>query len=81
VLEKRFRQHLKHSALEEIRRVRTDQIARMLVETELSVSQIAETLGFEDVQHVARYFRAGKGLSPLAYRKRLGRKHAGKLYS
>jgi LacI family transcriptional regulator len=77
VLEKRFRKYLKHSALEEIRRVRTDQIARMLVETELPVSQIAETLGFEDVQHVARYFRAGKGLSPLAYRKMHGRKHAG----
>lgn len=78
VLEKRFRGFLKHSALEEIRRVRTDQIARMLVETELPVGQIAETLGFEDVQHVARYFRAGKGLSPLAYRKLHGRKHAGR---
>ena len=81
VLEKRFREYLKHSALEEIRRVRTDQIARMLVETELPVGQIAETLGFEDVQHVARYFRAGKGLSPLAYRKTRGRKHAGKAHS
>ena len=77
VLEKRFRGFLKHSALEEIRRIRTDQIARMLVETELPVGQIAETLGFEDVQHVARYFRAGKGVSPLAYRKQHGRKHAG----
>ncbi len=77
VLEKRFRVYLNHSALEEIRRVRTDQIARMLVETELPVGQIADTLGFEDVQHVARYFRAGKGLSPLAYRKLHGRKHAG----
>ncbi len=78
VLEKRFRAFLKHSALEEIRRVRTDQIARMLVETELPVGQVAETLGFEDVQHVARYFRAGKGISPLAYRKKHGRKHAGR---
>jgi LacI family transcriptional regulator, galactose operon repressor len=75
-LEKRFRTHLKHSILREIRRVRTDQIARMLAETELPVSQIAETLGFEDVQHVARYFRAGKGLSPLAYRRLHGRKQA-----
>jgi len=77
VLEKRFRAYMKHSALEEIRRIRTDQIARMLVETELPVGQIAEMLGFGDVQHVARYFRAGKGLSPLAYRKTRGRKHAG----
>ena len=49
----------------------------MLVETELPVSQIAETLGFEDMRHVARYFRAGKGLSPLAYRKTHGRKQTG----
>ena len=60
------------------RRSQVERVARrMLVETELPVGQIAETLGFEDVQHVARYFRAGKGLSPLAYRKTHGRKHAG----
>jgi LacI family transcriptional regulator len=81
VLEKRFRVYLKCSALEEIRRVRTDQIARMLAETELPVGQIAETLGFKDMQHVARYFRAGKGLSPLAYRKLHGRKEAGRAQS
>lgn len=72
VLEKRFRRILNRSALEEIRRVRTDLIARMLVETTLPVAEIAESLGFDDLQHVARYFRAGKGLSPLAYRKKLG---------
>ena len=54
VLEKRFRKILNHSTLQEIRRVRTDQIARLLVETNLPVATIAETLGFEDVQHVAR---------------------------
>jgi LacI family transcriptional regulator len=59
VLEKRFREYLKHSALEEIRQVRTDQIVRMLVETGLPVGQIAGTPGFEGVQHAARYFRAG----------------------
>ena len=72
-LEKRFRKFLNRSALQEIRRVRTDQIARMLLETDLSVGDIAQDLGFEDMQHVARYFRAGKGITPLAYRKRLGR--------
>jgi len=42
----------------------------------LPVATIAESLGFEDVQHVARYFRAGKGMSPLAYRKSYGRYRA-----
>ena len=44
--------------------------------TNLPVATIAETLGFEDVQHVARYFRAGKAMSPLAYRKTYGRYRA-----
>ncbi|MCX7868275.1 MAG: AraC family transcriptional regulator, partial [Limisphaera sp.] len=68
-LEKRFRRLLGRSVLHEIRRVRTDQIARMLVETDLPVAEIAQRLGFTDVQHVARYFRAAKGMSPLAWRK------------
>lgn len=72
VLEKRFRKLLGYSALQEIRRVRTDQIARLLVETDLPVARIAETLGFDDVQHVARYFRGAKRVSPLAYRKTHG---------
>jgi LacI family transcriptional regulator len=71
-LEKRFRKLLGRSVLDEIRRVRTDQIARLLVETDLPVAQIADLLGFVDTQHIARYFRAGKHTSPLAYRKAYG---------
>ena len=58
--------------LDEIRRVRTDQIAQLLVETDLPVAQIADLLGFADTQHIARYFRADKHTSPLAYRKTYG---------
>ncbi len=71
-LERRFRLGMGSSILDEIRRARTDQIARMLIETALPVSQIAESLGFDDVQHFARYFRAGKLMSPLAYRRKYG---------
>jgi LacI family transcriptional regulator len=71
-LERRFRQETNSSMLREIRKVRTDQIARMLVETTLPVAQIADSLGFEDVQHFARYFRSGKQISPLAYRRKYG---------
>jgi LacI family transcriptional regulator len=74
-LEKRFRRILGRSILEEIRRVRTDQIARLLVETDLPVSAIADLLGFPQVQHVARYFRATKGLSPGRYRQMYGRQN------
>ena len=68
-LENRFRNLLGHSVLDEIRRVRTDRIARLLADTDLPVARIADTLGFEDAQHFARYFHAVKGLTPLAYRQ------------
>ena len=69
-LEKRFRRELGYSVLDDIRRVRTDKMAQLLVETQLPVCEIAETLGFGDAQHFARYFRAVKNMSPLAYRKK-----------
>ena len=69
-LERSFRRQLGGSILKEIRRQRTDEIARLLVETNLPVTRIAESLGFADVQHFARYFRAGKKTSPLAFRKK-----------
>ena len=72
VLERRFRQQMGGSILKEIRRQRTDQIARLLLETNLPVTRIADSLGFADAQHFARYFRAAKKMSPLAFRKTAG---------
>jgi LacI family transcriptional regulator len=72
-LERRFRKRMGVSVLHEIRRVRTDEMARLLLETSLPVSQIAEKLGFEDDQHFARYFRAARKLRPLAFRKAYGK--------
>ena len=46
VLERRFRREFNSSIQAEIRRVRTDQIARLLVETHLPVSKIAASLQF-----------------------------------
>ncbi len=71
-LERRFRTEIGHSILEEIRRLRTDQIARLLVESRLPIGRIADVMGFEDVQHFARYFRSSRQISPLAYRRMFG---------
>ena len=68
-LERRFREQMGGSILKEIRRQRTDQIARLLVESNQPVARIAESLGFADAQHFSRYFRAAKKMSPLAFRK------------
>lgn len=67
-LEKRFRSVLSRSVLQEIRRIRVGLIAQMLVETDLPVAHIAEAQGYYNVQHIARYFRQEKGLSPAAFR-------------
>jgi LacI family transcriptional regulator len=69
-LERRFRRVLSRSILNEIKRVRIEQVVRMLVETNMSVSQIATTLGYKGVEHIARYFRQEKGVSLSAYRKK-----------
>lgn len=74
VLEKRFRRMLRCSVLSEIRRVRVGQLCRMLAETNQPVAQIATTLGYTGSEHVARYFRQETGMTPLAYRRRYGRK-------
>jgi LacI family transcriptional regulator len=72
-LERRFRSEIGISILDQIRKARSEQICKMLVETSLPVGQIAESLGFEDVQHFARYFRSAREMSPLAYRKSFGK--------
>ena len=71
-LENRFRLDLGRSILKEIRRIRVDLIAQMLMETDLPVSDIARALGYENLQHVARYFRKEKHMSLVAFRKRHG---------
>lgn len=74
VLEKRVQRVLRRSVLSEIRRARVEAICRMLVETNQSVSQIALALGFAGPEHIARYFRAEKKMTPLGYRRRHGKR-------
>jgi LacI family transcriptional regulator len=74
VLEKRFRQLLRRPVLREIRRVRVEQICRMLVETNQPISQLGLALGYSSTEHLARYFRQEKKMTPLAYRRQFGPK-------
>lgn len=73
-LQLQFRRVLGHSILEEIRRTRIEQIAEMLTKTSLPISKLALALGFTGIDHVARFFRKEKGMSPLAYRRLYGPK-------
>jgi LacI family transcriptional regulator len=80
-LERRFRGTIGRSILHEIRRARTDQIAKLLIESEMRIGEIADLLGFDDVHHFARYFRAAKRMSPAAFRRQYSFRTASRLQS
>lgn len=68
LLEQRFRRLVGHSIHSEIQRVRVDLVTRMLLETYMPIAEIAETMQFTDVAHLARFFRRETGCSPTQYR-------------
>jgi LacI family transcriptional regulator len=68
-LERKVKKILGRSIHQEIRRIRVEQIARFLIETNSSILRIAKTFGFTGVDHISRYFRKEKGISPQSYRK------------
>jgi LacI family transcriptional regulator len=70
VLEKRFKVILHRSVHQEIRRVRVNNIIRLLVGTDMSITDIAAHCGFDGVEHIARHFRKETGVSLREYRKR-----------
>lgn len=69
-LEQRFQRTIGRSINQEIRRARVERVARALVETNQTVAEIAMALDYPGVDHIARYFRAERGLSPAAFRKK-----------
>jgi LacI family transcriptional regulator len=70
ILEQRFRRILNRSLHDEIKRVRIERMGQLLVETHMSVAQIAAALGYPGVENVCRYFRQEKGMTLRAYRKK-----------
>jgi len=73
VLERHFREVFKKSVHDEIRHARTECVCRMLLETNLSVSQIAIGLGYPSDKHIARSFRKEKGMTPEQFRNKFRR--------
>lgn len=69
-LEKRFNEHLKTTIYNEIERSRCERVARLLLETNLSISQIAANLSFSEEQNLARSFKKVKKVSPSQFRKK-----------
>jgi LacI family transcriptional regulator len=68
-LEQRFKKTVHKSVYDEIRQVRVEWIARLLMETDLPISQITALFNFTDVEHISRYFRKEKGMGLREFRK------------
>lgn len=69
VLEKRFQELIGRTPHQEITRRRFDQVRRLLVDTDLTLGQIARKTGFRNEDYLSVAFRKAAGISPGQYRK------------
>lgn len=67
---RRFRAHFGTTPARYIRRVRVNAAARLLIETDQTVEQIAGACGFYDASHFVKQFKHETGATPHAYRTR-----------
>lgn len=70
-LERRFRDRLGRSILDEITRCRVDRAKQLLVETELALPQVALASGFRSASYFSVVFADAEGTTPGAYRERV----------
>lgn len=68
LLESRFKKLLGHTPHEEILRVRLNRVKQLLIETDLSLEQIAERAGFPHVEYLSVAFRREVGTPPGQFR-------------
>ena len=77
-LQLRFKKVLNRSLYQEIQRERVAEISRQLLNTNLTVQQIAYTMGIEDINHISRLFKKVTGMTPIEYRRKMGYNAGGK---
>ncbi len=70
-LESRFRRELNRSPHQEIVRVRTNRVRELLLETDFTLADIAESLGIEHPEYVSVFFKHETGMTPIQYRNQV----------
>jgi LacI family transcriptional regulator len=68
VLEARFRKALNRTPHQEIQRVRTNAVRELLLDTDMSLSEISEAIGIEHPEYLSVFFKKETGLTPREYR-------------
>jgi len=71
IIEQRFKKTLGRSINNEIIRVRIEKACHLLTNPNLSVSEVARSLGYREVSGLTRDFKREKNISPKNYRKEL----------
>lgn len=69
-LERRFRDQLGQSIQKRSRELRAAHLAKLIVETQMSLEEIAEESGFSQASHLTRFFVSVRGETPSEFRKR-----------
>ena len=70
-LERRFKQALGRTVKDEILRCRLDRVRRLLVDTDLSITEIVAASGFASADALTRAVRKADGVTPLRLRRQL----------
>jgi len=65
-----FRRHFHATPAAYLRKLRAGEAARLLVETDAPIAEIALTTGFADQSHLNRIFKRLMGCTPAAFRAR-----------
>jgi len=69
VLESRFQKLLGRTPHQELIRLRIARVRQLLMETTLTLSEIAQRVGFEHVEYLSVAFKREVGISPREFRK------------
>lgn len=69
-----FRKQYATSPMNMLRQIRLNRAAALLQFTALPINLIADQCGFNDFGYFSTLFKAGKGLSPSAYRRQFARR-------
>ena len=57
------------SMYDQIRLIRVELISKILIETNIPISQIASLFNFTEAEHISRYFKQEKGMGLREFRK------------
>jgi len=69
-LEKKFREQIGRSPLEEIQEMRFRRVRQLLLETDYVLPRIAELAGFQYQEYMVRFFKKRTGLTPGQFRRK-----------